>query len=266
MARLNLSSLENFTYLSSTQKEIFNILDTNNVSIDDLARMLSPDSDLLHNLFKMINCITHGFNRQLYKLDEAIELIGVSKFRELVLLTSARKIYRNSEILSRSVFTAFCAKEIASKIGLNLNESSEIYAVALLLDLGALFFDLKDPSYISSIYDEESRLIRFLKEQEKYGIDSHSITISILEEFKLPLNLRKIIANQKPELNYFSFQLANSILDLAYRLSFIYQGDDSEIKELLNLEHFQKYNLQNLDLEINFFTKLHLQVQELISL
>jgi HD-like signal output (HDOD) protein len=266
MARLKLSSLENFTYLSSTQKEIINILDTNKVSIEDLAKMLSPDSDLLHNLFKMINCITHGFNPKLSKLNEAIELVGVSKFRELVLLTLARNIYRNQEILSRSVFTAYCAKEIASRLGLNLNESSEIYAVALLLDLGALFFDLKDPHYISSIYDEESRLVRFLKEQEKYGTDSHSITMSILEEYKLPFNLRKIIGSQKPELNYSCFQLANSILDLAYRLSFVYQSDDSEIKELLNLEHFQKFNLQNLDLEMNFFAKLHLQVQELISL
>jgi HD-like signal output (HDOD) protein len=265
MARLNLSSLENFTYLSATEKEIFNIVDVSKVSMDDLSRLLSRDSGLLDNLLKMISSITYAFNRKLASVDEAIELVGANRFRELVLLTSARKIYRNPEILSRSVFTAYCAKEIASRLGLKLSVSSEIYAVALLMDLGALFLDLKDPRYTSRIYDEESLLVRFLKEQEKYGIDSHSITMSLLEEFKLPSSLRKIISSQKPELNYSNFQLANSILDLAYRLSFMYQCEDSEIQDLLNIEHFQKFNLHNLDLGLELVSSLHLEVQELIS-
>jgi len=266
MAKLNLSFIENFSYLSPTAKEIFNIVDLSKVGIQDLSRLVSNDSDLLENLFKMVNSITYAFNRRLASVDEAIELVGVQTFRELVLLSSARKIYLNPELLYRSVFTAYCAKDISQRLGLKLNDSSEIYAVALLLDLGALFLDLKDPKYSSRIYQEESRLVRFSLEHEKYGLDSHSITMSLLEEFKLPSALKRIIFNQKPELNYSNFQLANSILDLAYRLSFMYQCDDSEIQDLLTIEHFQKFKLDQIEINSNILRKLYFDVQELTSI
>ena len=92
MAKLNLSFIENFSYLSPTAKEIFNIVDLSKVGIQDLSRLVSSDSDLLDNLFKMVNSITYAFNRRLASVDEAIELVGVQTFRELVLLSSARKI------------------------------------------------------------------------------------------------------------------------------------------------------------------------------
>jgi HD-like signal output (HDOD) protein len=266
MTKLNLSSSSTFLYLSPITQKIFNRVEPSQSSVEDLQRLLCEDSVLADNLFKMINSASYAFNRKLESVGEAIEFVGVHGFRELVLLSSARKLFQNPELWYRAVFTAYCSKAISQRLGLKANLCSEIYSIALLLELGALFLDLKDPDYSYFIYGEESRMVRFIKEQERYGIDSHSITMSFLESFKLPANIKKIIISQKPDFNYSNFKLPNAIIDLAYRLSFMQEADEGDIQELVKLDQFQKFDFGFLDLDFEFVSKLHQEVRELSSL
>jgi HD-like signal output (HDOD) protein len=263
MSKLDLNSSNTFLYLSPISQKIFNTIDSPQASLKDLNRLVSEDISLANNLFKMINSASYAFKRKLESVDDAIEFVGVHGFRELLLLSSARKIFQNPELWYRTVFTAYCSKAIAERFGLKVNQCS---AMALLLELGAVFLDFKDPNYTFQIYDVDSRMVRFLKEQERYGLDSHEITMSFLESFKLPVNIKKTILNQKPSFNYSNFNLTNAIIDLAYRLSFMYQPCNEDIQDLLNLDHIQKFYLQNVDISSEFVSRLHLEVQEIASL
>jgi len=266
MGKLNLSGSDSFLYLSPITQRIFNRVDSSQASVEDLHRLLYEDYELADDLFKMINSASYAFNRKLESVDEAIEFVGVHGFRELVLLSSARKLFQNPELWYRTVFTAYCSKAISQRIGLKTNLCSEIYSISLLLELGALFLDLKDPDYSCFIYDEESRMVRFIKEHERYGIDSHSITMSLLESFKLPPHIKKIIISQKPDFNYSNFKLTNAIIDLAYRLSFMQEADNDDIQELIKLDHIYKFDLGSAGLDSGFVSKLHQEVRELSSL
>jgi HD-like signal output (HDOD) protein len=266
MANLDLRSSNTFLSLSPITQKIFNTIDSPQASIGDLHRIIHDDFGLAEGLFKLINSACYAFDRKLESVDEAIRFVGVHGFRELVLLSSARKIFHNPELWYRTVFTAYCSKAIAQFVSLRPSQCSEIFSIALLLELGAVFLDFKDSNYIFDVYDEDSRMIRFLKEQEKYGIDSHSITMSFLESFKLPINIKNIIINQKPDFNYSNFDLTNTLIDLAYRLSFMHQPSEEDINELLRLDHIQKFNLKTLKINPDFVMKLHLDIRELSSL
>jgi HD-like signal output (HDOD) protein len=199
-------------------------------------------------------------------LDQAIKNFGLYRFRELVLLSSARKILTEPELLYRSVFVATCAKKISERLKSSAKDASEIFITALLMDLGSLFFFQKDNLFYRHIFDEESRLVRLLKEKERYGIDSHSLTTKILSSCQLPLEIEKILEDHKPEIHYSRFQLANAILDLAYRLAFMYQCEESEIQDLLCIDHFEKFELYKCEIDKDFVHKIHLEVQEVTSL
>lgn len=266
MNKLKLSHNKDLSHLSIAVEEIFKVAEIPNAHPDSISMLLKKNDSLNYNLLEFINSAVFSLRCKLDSVDKAIQLVGIYKFRELLLLSSARKILYEPELWYRSVFMATCAKQIFERIDSNPKNSSEIFISALLMDLGTMFFFQKDPYSYRQIFDEESRLVRLLKEKERYGVDSHSLTCKILSSCQLSSNIEKILNDQKPELHYSRFQLANAILDLAYRLAFMYQCDDREIQDLLTIDHFEKFSLNKIGISSYFVNQVHIEVQEITSL
>ncbi len=225
-----INELDALSVLSPVAIEVFNILDRPQTSIAEIAELILLDQVLYANIMKYTNSAAFAVRRNINTLEESLNYLGLYGLRDLIFFIAARKIFFCPDNWYTNVFRAFCAKKLAQRMGLQLNEVSNIYIAALMYDFG--------------------------------GVD---LSYQILSNYNLPKTILNIIKTQSLHWEDTNYQLANSIIEMANQLAFLEFVDDYDIDELMTQPNYIKFNLKQIELNASQVRKLHHDIKDLIA-
>lgn len=123
--------------------KLLQILRQDDCDLNEVARLISQDSGLTARLLKLANSAAMGLRVQVTSIQRAVPLLGNQKIRQICLgggvwdslAPIAEKAQFNLEAFEKHSLTcAAIAQELAAR--LKLPESEDVYAAALLHDIG----------------------------------------------------------------------------------------------------------------------------------
>ena len=168
-----------------------------------IGRVINEDPALTARLLKVVNSPFYGFRAKVDTVYRAIALIGHSELRNLVLGTSAIKVFGNvsSDLINiatfwrRSLYTGVLARVIASYR--RQKEIERYFIGGLLTDIGSLLLYTQEPKLASECMEVMSESSLSLVEVEKdiYGFTHAELGGALLEKWSLPPMLCNVVAH-----------------------------------------------------------------------
>lgn len=136
-------------------EEISKLLEDEDSSPEQIAKIISKDQVLSAKVLKMVNSPIYGFPRRINTIQHAIVLLGLNVIRGLIISTSVFEIMTKSMVglWEHSVGCAMACKILAKEIG--FKEPEEFAVSGLLHDIGKVVVTVQLPEVKESI---ESRI------------------------------------------------------------------------------------------------------------
>lgn len=219
-------------------------------SYRSLAAVIAADPALAARLLSVANSSLYALPHKVTRIEQAIALLGLNLVKNIALsFAVVRGLESNSQsgfdfdrYLRRAVTGAVAAEMIGNRIG---HPSEDLFASALLQDVGMLVFALLVPEDYAEVLEQEAASPDHLcaLEERRFGCDHQELGSEILARWGLPESLSEPIRHHHrlspaPP----SCQVAADLLFLADRVASLYHGFHSaeralQIKDFL-AEHY----------------------------
>lgn len=219
-------------------------------SYRSLAAVIATDPALAARLLSIANSALYALPHQVTRIEQAIAMLGLNLVKNIALsFAVVRGLESNGpsgfdfdRYLKRAVTGAVAAEMIGNQIG---HPSEDLFASALLQDVGMLVFALMVPEDYAKVLEEEAASPDHLcvLEERRFGCDHQELGAEILARWGLPESLSEPIRHHHrlspaPP----SRQVAVDLLFLADRIASLYHGFHSaeralQIKDFL-AEHY----------------------------
>ncbi len=259
--------------------KMFEIIQDEKSSIDDLAELISYDAGLSFKILRLVNSSYYGFERQITTINQALAILGLTTIKGLILSASVFKTvsekshdetaFAYKKLWTHNLLTALGTKFLTEKF--NIDE--DLFACAVLHDVGKFVlakFDTERFDKACQMNYSNFNFTNRLDVEKKYcGISHNEIGSMLVEKWGLPSIIIDIVKNHhnpnKSEhkiecfIIYIADVLANLVLEkepldisffdenLLEKYAVNYE-DIYKIYEKLNLE------IQNVD-DIDYFFK-----------
>jgi two-component system, cell cycle response regulator len=182
------------------------------VAIEEIAKTVRADPALTGRLIKFANSALMGSrNRPVAAAAEAIQRIGLSTVRHLVLGFSVMGAHRNGACLSfdysrfwsRGLATAIAANAFCLRTG--ITSAEEAFTCGLLSDVGSLALASLYPKEFAGVIDATRNVPlsqRAEMERKQLGVDHNELCAALLEDWRLPkLFVDAVLHHEAPELS-----------------------------------------------------------------
>ncbi len=197
-----------------------------------LASVIATDPALVARLLSVGNSSLYALPRKITRIEQAIALLGLNAVKNIALSFA---LVRNLEgtagfgfdfdrFLKRAVTRVVAAEMIGKQIG---HPGEDLFASALLQDVGMLVFSLVVPEDYARVLEEKAVSPESLciLEQQRFGCDHQELGAEILRRWGLPGSLAEPIRHHHrlspvPE----AHRIAVDILFLADRVASLYHG------------------------------------------
>lgn len=203
--------------------QIMRLADTEDVAIDEIARVIESDPAISSKMLKMVNSPIAGAARPIASIRQAIALIGLRTVKSLALgfslvstnRTGLCKGFDYDGFWALSLGRAVACRHLAARLGEFAPD--EAFTCGLLSRVGCLALATVQPqSYgvvLSTVLgDGRTELAR--REHEVFGIDHNELTAELMADWYLPELFRDAARAQEapdsffPEANTRSYRLA----------------------------------------------------------
>lgn len=114
---------------------ILNLVSLKKSSKTSIKKILNSNCSLCLELIKLINTKILRGNREKFKLEDSLNLLGLYGFRDLVLLAIVKSHCQDLETWRKSLFNAFLAKNIAKAMKLSNRDTSYVFSCGLIYNL-----------------------------------------------------------------------------------------------------------------------------------
>lgn len=173
-------------------------IDNPNVTISNLAGLVSLDQALAAQVLQVSNSVSLGYARSCSTLYEAIMHIGLGRLKSTLLASTATEMMKRrlsgyklgeGELWHHSLVTAVACEWLAQ--ALRYPNTEEAYISGLLHDIGKLFLDqfvLKDYATIVD-YVQRYQMQLWQVEEKLIGIDHARVGGLIAEHWNFPVVL-----------------------------------------------------------------------------
>ncbi len=193
--------------------EILRLTQTDDASIDDLANLLLTDPAMAGRILKFANTSHAGADKSEHKivaLTDAMMTIGLHTVRQIALSFSVLSSSRTGHCLdfnyddywARSLATAIAAYKISQSQSSIAPE--QMFTCGLLGSIGKLALASAYPySYAQILREWKCRpsMTLCVLEREKYGIDHHQISASLLQDWGLPNEYTEAVLHHENPMN-----------------------------------------------------------------
>lgn len=119
-----------------------------------ISSIINKNPELLALFLKTANMNVAGKFEEMKSSKQAVENLGLDKVNDLFMSTAVLRVIANTrqeaEFLGASIKVGIAAAEIAHWV--YEVDRSEAYMAGILCDIGALFLNKEDPSYLDSVY------------------------------------------------------------------------------------------------------------------
>lgn len=184
--------------------EILASLDDPDSNLNDLSSFIAHDPVITAKVLSQANlAATHSRNRAAIRdIYTATSLIGMSRVREIVLITSMSEFldiggqkHLPASYWEHSVSVAVCAQELAMHISTPISSDTALIA-GLLHDIGQLWLYRfhQDAFAATRAYAQQQAMAIELAEREYFGVDHAQIGAWLAEYWQLPTGIAAAIA------------------------------------------------------------------------
>jgi len=178
-----------------TVSKALHMLDDPKVTPESIAEVIKFDQAIATNVLRLCNSTYFGLSRSITNLQEALVYIGLSRFREILVLSGTKQYFENKipgyeatkgELWSYSLSSAIIANELCEL--LHIESCQEAFLAALLHDLGKLILSEYITESLRDIYARvENEGYTFIEaEKEILGYDHAELGALILEQWGFP--------------------------------------------------------------------------------
>ncbi|MBL8840290.1 MAG: diguanylate cyclase [Planctomycetes bacterium] len=175
--------------------EILRITQSENCSVDELAKCIQSDPSLTGRLLQVANSALAGGTRPCATIKEATMRLGLRSVRSIALGFSLVSAHRNGvcEAFDYGVFwSQSLARAVAAHVmsaRFKIGVPAEVFVAALVSDLGSLALATVHPRDFAEILSSPESVTangRAVLEQQRFGIDHREVTAAMLTEWRLP--------------------------------------------------------------------------------
>ncbi len=167
-----------------------------------LAQEIAKDVMLTFEIMKIVNSPIYGFSRRVQSLEHAITLLGFKSIESIVLSAYAKRVYdtdlkffnlKRGELSIQAFIGAIAAKLVAQENWAELEDL--VFSAGTLRSVGKIIMNF----FFSKHYDKLKQEIKkdfdsFDKVEKKiFGFTSNEFSIIILERWKIPDEIKKIV-------------------------------------------------------------------------
>jgi HD-like signal output (HDOD) protein len=167
-----------------------------------LAQEIAKDVMLTFEIMKIVNSPIYGFSRRVQSLEHAITLLGFKSIESIVLSAYAKRVYdtdlkffnlKRGELSIQAFIGALAAKLVAQENWAELEDL--VFSAGTLRSVGKIIMNF----FFSKHYDKLKQEIKkdfdsFDKIEKKiFGFTSNEFSIIILERWKIPDEIKKIV-------------------------------------------------------------------------
>jgi len=180
----------NLNVFPQAASQILDLLNDENVSILQLAKVASQDPYIVATLIKLANSPFYGLKNKITNIVHAISLIGLEETKRLIFTISAKSIFRDYDIFDKllwehSIAVATISQTLSFKY--NLFNESMSYIAGLLHDVGKIImYKSKQINYKSIIEQVNSNdnMLSVDIEMEVYGFNHCDVGKEILTTWR----------------------------------------------------------------------------------
>ncbi len=188
-------NIKNIPSLPEIITKSIEIMQDENTSAEQLAKIISNDIGLTARVLKLVNSSYYGFPKQISTIRQAITILGFTTIKGIIISASVFKIFSDKDnnypfnyknFWKHSLITASTAKKIAEKI--NYKMSEDIFTAAFLHNIGKIILARYDKdNYAKVLNDNNLTEEEYIKNEEKYcGLNHCEIGNLVAYSWNLP--------------------------------------------------------------------------------
>jgi diguanylate cyclase (GGDEF)-like protein len=223
---------------------LLNLMQQDDVTIKDIARVVQTDPALSGRLIKFANSLNFNPRRPIASIPEAVMVVGLPMVRQLVLGFSVLSSHRNGqcdafnyqEFWSSSLATAIANQALSAQAK---TSSEETFTCGLLSGIGRLTLATLFPEKYAEVLNTAASPDELLHlEHEQFDTDHNELSAALLKEWGFPAILIETICHhEQPEKGDFqagsrAYTLVHS-LHLSRSLANLCVADESSRRALL---------------------------------
>ncbi|MCX8022210.1 MAG: HDOD domain-containing protein [Syntrophorhabdaceae bacterium] len=193
--------------LNTVISKVFEIINNNESSFNDLAEVLKYDQAISSKIISIANSAYYSRGIEIYNLQHAMLNIGFEEVKRIILCIMFMENMLKSldideedlfKLWKHSIFVSSAAKRLAEKS--LMEDPQKVYTASLFHDIGKVVFYMEDRNYSGmELYSKESGKPLIELEQEHYGTDHQETGHAISIKWKFPERFRNVIRNHHNE-------------------------------------------------------------------
>ncbi len=184
--------------------QINELVNSDEASATEIARVIGQDPAISTRILKVANSSMYGGQRQIDSINRAVTLLGTKQIRDLVLSTTAAKVFDGipNEVISVEDFwhhSLYCALLARALAGISRTVNADtLFTAGLLHDIGHLVMFNRIPEQaheaIMLTIQGEASLDLYQAEQQVLGFDHAEVGAELARHWHLPEILVSCIA------------------------------------------------------------------------
>lgn len=251
------------------------LIDSGDASNAEIEQAISSDPALTAKLLKFANSSYFGFSGKVETVLKAITIIGHKELRNLVVATSVTSTFKGipAELVDMDIFWnhSITCGVTARLLTTNLNSRERFFISGLLHAVGRLILFSQYPKESAEVLrhrgEGEDAMIR--AERKIFGFTHAQLGAELLKQWKLPINIWKVVENQSEPTKDKEYQYDTSTLNAAIAIANFIQPcvNVAESTEEIADSTLKTWNFLGLSVEIieSVMTVAKLQVIEVYN-
>jgi len=210
-------------------QQLFSKMSNPNVSVPQLAEIVSKDQSLATKILKLVNSAFYGYKKEITTISRAMVILGFRTVRNAALAISVfdyvagmsdNPNFQIEEFWKHSLCTASAAKVVGSHVGIKQQE--ETFVCGLLHDVGKLIMK----KYFEEDFDEvcDYAVLKDMSwsaaEEELLSVSHCSVAKAVLRSWNFPPNLIEAVQFHHSMSSGSSYPDMVALINVCNRLSY----------------------------------------------
>ncbi len=183
-------------------QQLFSKMSNPNVSVPQLAEVVSRDQSLATKILKLVNSAFYGYKKEINTISRAMVILGFRTVRNAALAISVFDYVSGAEEDSRFPVEDFwkhslCAASVAKVVGqrTGVKQQEETFVAGLLHDIGKMIMMKYFPEDFSEVcgYALDNDKSWTDAEHDLLNVDHASVAKAVLRSWNFPSNLTEAI-------------------------------------------------------------------------
>lgn len=260
--------------LPTVASAIISLTSREDVTLSDIADLVSKDIALSAKILKVSNSSFYSFPQQIGSINQAVSILGINAVRSLVLSFSFLSIKAGNKsehfdfqkFWERSLSQAVAAKLVLEKV--KGADTEEIFISGLLQNLGELIFAKTFPEKYEQVLirqESESTLVSEI-EKEILGVDHCTIGYEVAKHWGFPeVLLTPLLFHHDPSQYVGQNNKIKTTVDAVYLsdilINIMHASNPEDYHKLFRKEAKRLLGLSSADIN-NILGELHHQVDQ----